>query len=203
MNCHKFLLRSGLIAGGMLSLSLSGCASVGRRRIQWTRNSGAGLVSAVTCEGNDITRWVSKPGDLAGAWLAVDCGTPARFDSIAVREFGPRIQSYRLEVTEGTGWRESFTGQVGASDQWQHSFPAVEASHFRFVALNTNGVNLEYSPPSSGSKYLTPPLIANPNTVDLRRTASARQGRLRHALRTPGAGPRTRICIRHDYSSSA
>jgi hypothetical protein len=67
MHRREFVLRSGLIAGGMLSLSPLGCVSVGRRRIQWTRGKGTGLVSAVACEGEPLDSSNPTVGVLDGA----------------------------------------------------------------------------------------------------------------------------------------
>jgi hypothetical protein len=73
MNRREFLWTSGMAAGGMLSFSLSGCATVERGRIRWTRNSGARLVSAVACDGEPFASSNSAVGVLEAAIR--QCGT--------------------------------------------------------------------------------------------------------------------------------
>ena len=68
MHRPQFMLRSGLLAGGMLSLSLPGCASVGRGRIRWTRHRRCGLVSAVACDGEPLSASNRAVGVLDGAF---------------------------------------------------------------------------------------------------------------------------------------
>lgn len=68
MHRREFLLSSGLVAGGMLLLSLLGCASVGRRRIRWTRNESTRLVSAVGCDGEPLGSSNRAVGVLEGAF---------------------------------------------------------------------------------------------------------------------------------------
>jgi len=57
----------------------------------------AGYEAAQATDGNGGTRWNSANGDTAGAWLALDLGALATFDTIVLKEAINRITGYHLQ----------------------------------------------------------------------------------------------------------
>ena len=80
MHRREFLLRSGRVAGGMVALAPLGCASVGRRAIQWTRSKHTGLITAVACEGEPLNSSSHAAGVLEAA-----CRRSGAYESEVIR----------------------------------------------------------------------------------------------------------------------
>lgn len=70
----------------------------------------AGYKAAQATDGKAGTRWNSANGDTAAAWLALDLGAFATFDTIVLKEAITRITGYRLQYWDGSTWRDIVSG---------------------------------------------------------------------------------------------
>jgi hypothetical protein len=108
MNRREFLWASGAVAGGMLSLSLSGCATVRRGSVQWTRHPDTKLVSGVACDGEPLASSNSAVGVLDGA---VRRSGAEKSGDIRLGANRPRAQLGPLHVELQHRLRDSSAGE--------------------------------------------------------------------------------------------
>ena len=96
----------------------------------------AGYEAAQATDGNGGTRWNSANGETAGAWLALDFGALATFDTIVLKEASTRITGYRLQYWDGSTWRDILSGNsIGATKT--HTFAALTAQRVRLYVTST------------------------------------------------------------------
>lgn len=89
-------------------------------------------------DGDLYTRWNSAIGNENGCWLAVDLGSPTRFDRVSVRQFERRIGKYKIQYEDGGGWRDAFEGEADG-EYWEAHFPAVRGTKMRILIETTKG----------------------------------------------------------------
>jgi len=96
----------------------------------------AGYEATQATDGNGGTRWNSANGETAGAWLALDFGALATFDTIVLKEAITRITGYRLQYWDGSTWRDILSGNsIGATKT--HTFAALTAQWVRLYVTST------------------------------------------------------------------
>ncbi len=95
-----------------------------------------GYEAAQANDGNGGTRWNSANGETVGAWLALDFGALATFDTIVIKEALTRITGYRLQYWDGSTWRDILSGNsIGATKT--HTFAALTVQRVRLYVTNT------------------------------------------------------------------
>lgn len=89
-------------------------------------------------DGNRSTRWATDTGVLS-AWLEVDLGEPATFNSATLAEEYDRVREFELQIKEGEVWRTITKGtKIGPALSLQ--FEPVTARYVRLNILKaTNG----------------------------------------------------------------
>ena len=87
-------------------------------------------------DGNPATRWNAAVGNETGAWLEIDFGHPTRFNRVAVRQLDQRIEKYKIQYSNGAGWRDAYSGAT-AADAWRASFLPVQAHKVRLLVVST------------------------------------------------------------------
>jgi F5/8 type C domain len=86
-------------------------------------------------DGNNSTRWNSASGDVVGAWLALEFGTPTTFDTIVLREAIARITGYTLQYWDGATWQPLVSGTtIGTSKT--HTFAPKTAQRLRLLVTS-------------------------------------------------------------------
>lgn len=76
--------------------------------------------------------WACDDG-VTEAWIELDFGAPRAFDRFAVREhiaLGQRVETHRIEIPEGDGWKTVSEGSTIGYNRI-HRFPEVTASRVR------------------------------------------------------------------------
>lgn len=82
------------------------------------------------------TRWNSANGETAGAWLALDFGSPITFDTLVLSEAFNRISGYTLQYWDGAGWRNIASGSsIGGSKT--HLFTPLTSKWVRLLVTRT------------------------------------------------------------------
>jgi len=82
------------------------------------------------------SRWNSANGETAGAWLALDFGSPITFYTLVLREAFNRITGYTLQYWDGTRWRNIASGSsIGGSKT--HLFTPLTSKRVRLLVTRT------------------------------------------------------------------
>ena len=96
---------------------------------------GDGYEASKANDGSDATRWNSREGDVGGCWLELTWPQPVEFNRVVIDEctdFGPRIQSWRLEA--GTEQMGPIARGDGAGRQHLVKLPqTVKATRLRLT----------------------------------------------------------------------
>ncbi|MCU0914847.1 MAG: alpha-L-fucosidase [Planctomycetes bacterium] len=88
-------------------------------------------------DGADNTRWATD-GGTKQAWLEVDLGQPATFDSVEIDEaYAGRVRSFELQYEEGGRWRPFYQGTT-LGEQCAARFAPVTARRVRLYVLDSN-----------------------------------------------------------------
>ena len=87
-------------------------------------------------DGDLHTRWNSAAGDEDGCWLAVDFGGSTEFNTVSVRQFEKRIDTYKIQYWDGVAWRDAFRGQAQDAS-WTVHFSPVRAAKMRLLIEST------------------------------------------------------------------
>ncbi len=97
-------------------------------------------------DGKDDTRWNSRGGDVAGAWLVVDFGRPRRIATISFREAaGGRIEQYKLQRWDKDAWVDVVsTCKAPNKATVRHRFPPVETTRIRLLIVTATEVPTIY-----------------------------------------------------------
>ncbi|MBN2506006.1 MAG: alpha-L-fucosidase [Verrucomicrobia bacterium] len=85
-------------------------------------------------DGDAATSWMPARGETTGS-VEADLGGPRTFNVARIQEdiaLGERVQSYRVEIRDGSRWRPITAGQVVGHKQLRR-FPTVTASRVRLV----------------------------------------------------------------------
>jgi len=113
------------------SSNLALCATASASSI-WSSSYDA----AKSNDGNGSTRWNSADGETAGAWLALDFGSPINFDTVVLSEAFDRITGYSLQYWDGAEWSNIVSGTTIGSRK-TFSFPVLTSERVRLVVTNT------------------------------------------------------------------
>jgi F5/8 type C domain/Right handed beta helix region len=87
-------------------------------------------------DSSSASRWNSANGETAGAWLALEFGSPITFDRVVLNEAFNRITGYILQYWDGAGWRDIASGSsIGASKI--HLFTPLTSQRVRLLVTRT------------------------------------------------------------------
>jgi alpha-L-fucosidase len=85
-------------------------------------------------DGDDETRWAAD-GGTKQAWLEVDLGQPATFDSVEIDEAYARVRSFKLEYQDAQQWKTFYQGTtLGA--RFSATFDPLTAQRVRLHVLD-------------------------------------------------------------------
>ncbi len=100
-----------------------------------------------TIDGKPGTRWNSAPGDTAGAWLAVDLGTPRKVEEVRFREAaGGRITAYKIQFWNGSDWQDVLTAsKINRKASVRHRFEPVVVRKLRLWVVSAIEVPTLYA----------------------------------------------------------
>ena len=69
-------------------------------------------------DGNAASRWSAKEKLTTDQWVQVDFGTSVEFDRVVIKEYGTRVSSYQIRVSDnGEKWLIAAQGTIIESDE--------------------------------------------------------------------------------------
>ena len=69
-------------------------------------------------DGNAASRWSAEKGSINNQWVQVDFGTSVEFDRVVIKEYGTRVSSYQIRVSDnGEKWLIAAQGTIIESDE--------------------------------------------------------------------------------------
>jgi alpha-L-fucosidase len=98
----------------------------------YRRDSAYGPGQAI--DGEDDTRWATD-GGTKQAWLEVDLGQSATFDSVEIDEVYDRVRSFELQYQDGQQWKTFYRGAT-LGEQFSAKFDPVTAQRVRLNVLD-------------------------------------------------------------------
>jgi len=86
-------------------------------------------------DGEDESRWATD-GGTRQAWLEVDLGQPATFDSVEIDEaYAGRVRSFELQYQDGAQWKSFYRGKT-LGERFSAKFDSVTAQRVRLSVLD-------------------------------------------------------------------
>ena len=69
-------------------------------------------------DGDAASRWSAEKGSINNQWVQVDFGTSVEFDRVVIKEYGTRVSSYQIRVSDnGEKWLIAAQGTIIESDE--------------------------------------------------------------------------------------
>ncbi|MFR2071873.1 MAG: discoidin domain-containing protein, partial [Bacteroides nordii] len=69
-------------------------------------------------DGNAASRWSAERDFTTNQWVQVDFGTSVEFDRVVIKEYGTRVSSYQIRVSDnGEKWLIAAQGTIIESDE--------------------------------------------------------------------------------------
>jgi F5/8 type C domain len=89
-------------------------------------------------DGQNGTRWNSAGSQTAGAWIALDFGSPIAVHQVVLKEALGRIMSYQVQAWDGAQWVQIGSGSTIGPEKVQSVAP-VTTQGIRLLVLQTTG----------------------------------------------------------------
>ncbi len=90
-------------------------------------------------DGDAATRWNSAKDTGKGEWLEVDLGAPVMVGRTVIRQLGPRILKYRIQVFTEGHWLDAVSGTASKSDVLADYFAPSSATKIRLMIDGVRG----------------------------------------------------------------
>ncbi|WP_221659185.1 discoidin domain-containing protein [Bacteroides salyersiae] len=88
-------------------------------------------------DGNAATRWSAEKDFTSNQWVQVDFGTSVEFDRVVIKEYGTRVSSYQIQVSDdGKKWLIAAQGNIIESDEVMELLAPQKKRYLRFYIIS-------------------------------------------------------------------
>lgn len=88
-------------------------------------------------DGNAATRWSAEKDFTSNQWIQVDFGTSVEFDRVVIQEYGTRVSSYQIQVSDdGQKWLIAAQGNIIESNEVMELLAPQKKRYLRLYIIS-------------------------------------------------------------------